>query len=67
MRWSELRGVLNTLQQACDTFDYDAIKRFIERLVEGADLAEQLMDLTGSTPTVVPLPRSEKREPRGER
>ena len=45
--WSELRGALNTLEQACDSFDYDAIKRFIERLVEGADLAEQLMDLSG--------------------
>jgi FlaA1/EpsC-like NDP-sugar epimerase len=62
VRWSELRGALNTLEQACDTFDYDAIKRFIERLVEGADLAEQLMDLTGSSGTVVALPRSEKRE-----
>jgi FlaA1/EpsC-like NDP-sugar epimerase len=67
VRWSELRGALNTLQQACDTFDYDAIKRFIERLVEGADLAEQLMDLTGSVGTVVPLARVEKKEPRSDR
>jgi FlaA1/EpsC-like NDP-sugar epimerase len=56
--WSELRGALNTLEQACESFDYDAIKRFIERLVEGADLAEQLMDLSGQmAATVVPLPR----------
>jgi FlaA1/EpsC-like NDP-sugar epimerase len=44
--WSELRGALNTLEQACASFDYDAIKRFIERLVEGADLNEQLIDLS---------------------
>ncbi len=56
--WSELRGALNTLEQACESFDYDAIKRFIERLVEGADLAEQLMDLKGQVgTTVVSLPR----------
>ena len=46
--WSELRGALNTLEQACDSFDYDAIKTFIEGLLEGADLAEQLSDLTPS-------------------
>jgi FlaA1/EpsC-like NDP-sugar epimerase len=62
VRWAELRGALNTLEQACDTFDYDAIKRFIERLVEGADPAEQLMDLTGSVGTVIPLARGEKRD-----
>ena len=56
--WSELRGALNTLEQACDSFDYDAIKLFIERLVEGADLAEQLMDLSGHVgASVVTLPR----------
>jgi FlaA1/EpsC-like NDP-sugar epimerase len=55
--WSELRGALNTLEQACDSFDYDAIKLFIERLVEGADLAEQLMDLRHAA-SVVSLPRS---------
>ena len=55
--WSELRGALNTLEQACDSFDYDAIKLFIERLVEGADLAEQLMDLRHVGASVVSLPR----------
>ncbi len=40
--WSELRGALNTLEDACDRYDYDAIKAFIEGLVEGADLAAQL-------------------------
>src|SRR5262245_44072587 len=48
--WSELRGALNTLEQACESFDYDAIKRFIEGLVEGADLNEQLIDLTQPEP-----------------
>jgi FlaA1/EpsC-like NDP-sugar epimerase len=62
--WSELRGALNTLEQACDTFDYDAIKTFVGRLVEGADLAVELADLTaaplasrrGATVTVLPQP-----------
>ena len=44
--WTELRGALNTLEQACDTFDYDAVKTFIEGLVEGASLETQLGDLT---------------------
>jgi len=58
VRWAELRGALNTLEQACDSFDYDAIKRFIVRLVEGADLAEQLIDLAGQgTSSVVIFPR----------
>ena len=44
--WTELRGALNTLEQACDTFDYDAVKTFIEGLVEGGSLESQLGDLT---------------------
>lgn len=44
--WTELRGALNTLEQACDTFDYDAVKTFIEGLVEGGSLEAQLGDLT---------------------
>ena len=43
--WPELRRALSTLEQACDTFDYDAVKGFIEGLVEGADLEEQLGEL----------------------
>jgi FlaA1/EpsC-like NDP-sugar epimerase len=39
---AELRGALATLEQACASYDYDAIKVFIEGLVEGADLAAQL-------------------------
>ncbi len=44
--WTELRGALNTLEQACDSFDYEAIKTFIEGLVEGSDLESQLGDLS---------------------
>lgn len=40
--WTELRGALNTLEQACDTFDYDAVKTFIEGLLQGTDLESQL-------------------------
>jgi FlaA1/EpsC-like NDP-sugar epimerase len=43
--WSDLRVALATLEQACASFDYTAIKAFIERVVEGADLAEQLIGL----------------------
>ena len=53
--WIDLRGALNTLEQACDTFDYDAVKAFIEGLVEGASLEAQLGDLTPRA-NVVPLP-----------
>lgn len=54
MGWSELRGALNTLEQACDDYDYASIRRFMENLLEGADLSEQLVDLT-KTADVVPL------------
>jgi FlaA1/EpsC-like NDP-sugar epimerase len=40
--WAELHGALATLESACDDFDYDVIKTFIEGLVEGADLPAQL-------------------------
>lgn len=43
--WKELRGALNTLEQACDLYDYEAIKKFIEALLEGADLESQPGDL----------------------
>ena len=52
--WKELRGALNTLEQACDTFDYEAVKTFIEGLIEGASLEDQLGDLTPRA-GVVPL------------
>jgi FlaA1/EpsC-like NDP-sugar epimerase len=58
LQWSELRGALNTLEQACDAFDYGAIKAFIERVVEGADLSEQLIELAEpARAEVVPLSR----------
>lgn len=43
--WRDLEPALVNLEKACDTFDYDAIKVFIEGLLEGADLAEQLFRL----------------------
>ena len=63
--WSELQGDLNTLEHACESFDYGAIKRFIEQLVEGADLAEQVLDLNGRyVAPVVTLPRMRATDPR---
>ena len=50
--WPELRGALITLEQACDSFDYEAIKQFIEGLVEGADLESQLGGLSASSDAV---------------
>lgn len=38
--WGELRPALETLRQACDAFDFQAIRSTIEAVVEGADLAE---------------------------
>ena len=63
MDWGELRGALNTLEQACDAYDYDAIKTFIEGLVEGADLAEQLGGLRHEAQIVAlnPAPRDTQR------
>ena len=59
VKWSELRGALNTLEQACDAFDYEAIKAFIEGVVEGADLNEQLVELAEPRRAdVVPLTQS---------
>ncbi len=54
--WIELRGALNTLEQACETFDYEAVKAFIEGLVEGADLEAQLEDLSPRAPMVALMP-----------
>ncbi len=50
--WKELHRALNTLELACDTYDYAAIKEFIEGLVEGADLEAQLGDLSPRAPVV---------------
>jgi len=57
--WAELRGALATLEQACAGYDYDAIKAFIEGLVEGADLAAQLGGLYRSAEIIALKPSSE--------
>ncbi len=57
--WSQLRPGLANLERACDGFDVQAIKRFIEGLVEGADLAEQLIDLP-QRDNVLTLPERER-------
>lgn len=48
--WTELQGALSTLEKACTAYDYAAIKAFIEGLVEGASLEDQLGELTPAAP-----------------
>lgn len=62
--WSELRVALATLEKACDDFDYDAIKAFIEGLVEGADLAAQLGGLYRRAEVIALKPLAEDKAPR---
>jgi FlaA1/EpsC-like NDP-sugar epimerase len=50
-----------TLEAACDDFDYDAIKAFIEGLVEGADLAEQLGGLYRRADIIALKPAGEEK------
>jgi FlaA1/EpsC-like NDP-sugar epimerase len=50
--WQELSGALDTLEQACASYDYEAIKKFIEGLVEGSDLESQLGNLYSSAEIV---------------
>ena len=50
--WPELRAALDTLEQACDAYDYQAIKKFIEGLLEGTDLESQLGALYASAEVV---------------
>ncbi|MCP5181352.1 MAG: polysaccharide biosynthesis protein [Pseudomonadales bacterium] len=50
--WSELSAALKTLERACVTYDYAAIKSFIEKLVEGASLEDQLGELAPVAPVV---------------
>ena len=40
--WPELRPALRTLEQACDSYDCDAIRAFASGLLEGSDLSAQL-------------------------
>ena len=56
--WSELRVALKTLEQACDGYDFDAIKAFTSGLVEGSDLKAQLGDLVPKTPDLQLFPIS---------
>jgi FlaA1/EpsC-like NDP-sugar epimerase len=45
LSWNDMSAALATLEAACESFDYDAIRAFIARIVEGADLAQQLIGL----------------------
>ncbi len=60
--WSELRGALATLEEACADYDYDAIKTFIEGLVEGADLAAQLGGLYRGAEIIALKPAPEEQK-----
>ncbi len=50
--WPELRVALKTLEQACDRYDFDAIKAFTSGLIEGSDLKSQLGGLVPKTPVL---------------
>jgi len=52
LSWDKLRPALKTLESACDAYDYEAIKAFIEGLVEGTNLADQLGGLYRSADVV---------------
>jgi len=61
--WAEIRGALNTLKQACDSYDFESVRTFVIALVEGAELTDELSDMAEqsyerSKAKVVPLPRS---------
>lgn len=56
MPLDDLKPALANLENACNNFDYPAIKSFIEGLVEGADLAEQISHLPARA-NVLPMPR----------
>ncbi|MBV1904961.1 MAG: polysaccharide biosynthesis protein [Pseudomonadales bacterium] len=64
MPWAEIRGALNTLKQACDSYDFESVRNFVIALVEGAELTQQLTDMSeqsyepNSSDTVVPMPRT---------
>ena len=50
--WPELRPALRTLEQACDSYDSDAIRAFASGLLEGSDLSAQLGGLRPKAPVV---------------
>ena len=53
--WIEMRDALKALEQACESYDYAAVKSFIEGLLEGASLERQLGELTPPVARVVAL------------
>ncbi len=60
--WAEIRGALNTLKQACDSYDFESVRTFVIALVEGAELTDELSDMAEqsyerSKAKVVSLPR----------
>jgi len=60
--WAEIRGALNTLKQACDSYDFESVRTFVIALVEGAELTDELSDMAEesyerSKAKVVQLPR----------
>ena len=50
--WAELRAALKTLEHACDSYDFKAIKAFTEGLVNGTDLESQLGGLVTKAPVL---------------
>ena len=43
--WSELKLALEQLEKICDSYDYGAIRQFIDSLLEGSDLVLKLDEL----------------------
>lgn len=61
--WRELRLALSALEQACETFDHNAIRTIVSALLEGADLQDKLGDLTGTAEVVALRPPSNDNDP----
>ncbi len=52
--WSELRDVLDTLEKACDEYDYEGIRSFLDELLAGPDMASRLAEIRKPA-DIVPL------------
>lgn len=52
--WSELREVLNTLEQSLDDYDYEGIRAFLDELLAGPDMASRLAEIRKPA-EIVPL------------
>jgi FlaA1/EpsC-like NDP-sugar epimerase len=52
--WSELREVLETLERACDDYDYEGIRSFLDELLAGPDMASRLAEIRKPA-DIVPL------------